>query len=150
MDRRKFMRFAFSGAAAGLAASTLAPTRVLASTSTSAETESKMAGGVYYTKESPGRWAKKIGGHLPNIEVVKGDSATVVKIVTAHEMDPYAHYIVKHMVLDSDFNFIAEHMFDPTTDKAPISEISVGTYRGVVNVLSVCNKHDTWLNTAEV
>ncbi len=150
MDRRKFMRFAFGGAAAGLAAGTLAPTLVLASTSTSAASESKMAGGVYYTREFPGRWAKKIDGHLPNIEVVKKDDGAVVKIVTAHGMDPYAHYIVKHMVLDSDFNFIAEHMFDPTTDKAPISEISVGTYRGVVNVLSVCNKHDTWLSTAEV
>jgi len=150
MDRRKFMRFAFGGAAAGVAAGTLAPTRVLANASNSASRTSKMAGGVYYTKESPGRWAKKVGGHLPNIEVVKSDSDAVVKIVTAHGMDPYAHYIVKHMVLDSDFNFIAEHMFDPTKDKAPISEISVGTYRGVVNVLSVCNKHDTWLNTAEV
>lgn len=150
MDRRKFIRFAFGGAAAGVVAGTLAPTRVLANTSGSVSTMSKMAGGLYYTKESPGRWAKKVGGHLPNIEVVKSDSDAVVKIVTAHGMDPYAHYIVKHMVLDSDFNFIAEHMFDPTKDKAPISEISVGTYRGVINVLSVCNKHDTWLNTADV
>ena len=62
----------------------------------------------------------------------------------------YEHCIVKHVVLDSDFNFIAEHMFDAKKDKAPISEISVGNYRGVVNVLSVCNKHDTWLNTAKV
>jgi len=150
MDRRKFMRFAFGSAAAGLTAGTLAPTLALASTSTSAATASKMAGGVYYTRESPGRWAKKIDGHLPHVEVVQKDNGAVVKIVTAHGMDPYAHYIVKHMVLDSDFNFIAEHMFDPTIDKAPISEISVGTYRGIVNVLSVCNKHDTWLSTAEV
>jgi len=150
MNRRKFMRFAFGGAAAGVVAGAIAPTRVLANTSSWASTTSNMAGGVYYTKESPGRWAKKVGGHLPNIEVVKSDGDAVVKIVTAHEMDPYAHYIVKHMVLDSDFNFIAEHMFDPTKDKAPISEISVGSYRGIVNVLSVCNKHDTWLNTAEV
>ncbi len=150
MDRRKFIRFVFGGAAAGVVAGAIAPTRVLANTSSSASMMSKMAGGVYYTKKSPGRWAKKVGGHLPNIEVVKSDNGAVVKIITAHGMDPYAHYIVKHMVLDSDFNFIAEHMFDPIKDKAPISEIPVGNYRGVVNVLSVCNKHDTWLNTAEV
>lgn len=65
-------------------------------------------------------------------------------------MNAHEHYIVKHIVFDHEFNFIAEQMFDPTKDKAPISEMSVGTYRGIVNVLSVCNKHDTWLNTAEV
>jgi len=146
MDRRKFIRFAFGGAAAAMAT----PGLVLAHSSSSPSIASNMAGGLYYTKEAPGRWAKKIGGHLPNIEVIKGDSGAVVKVVTAHGMDPYAHYIVKHIVLDSDFNFIAEHMFDPIKDKAPISEMSLGTYRGVINVLSVCNKHDTWLNSAEV
>jgi superoxide reductase len=142
MDRRKFIRFAFGGTAAAM----VAPKLVLAASSSAAN----MAGGLYYTREAPGRWAKKIDGHLPNIGVLKRDSGVVVKVLTAHEMDPYAHYIVKHIVLDSNFNFIAEHMFDPTKDKAPISEISVGNYRGVINVLSVCNKHDTWLNTAEV
>ena len=109
-----------------------------------------MAGGVYFTKAQPGRWNKKVGGHLPNIEVVRSDRGSVLKVVTAHEMNAYAHYIVKHIVLDKDFNFIAEQMFDPAKDKAAISEISVGAYRGVINVLSVCNKHDTWLNMAEV
>ena len=146
MDRRKFIRLAFGGAAAGI----VAPKLVLANSSDSLSAASNMAGGLYYTKEAPGRWAKKVGGHLPNIKVLKSDSGAVVKVVTAHGMDPYAHYIVKHIVLDSDFNFIAEHMFDPTKDKAPISEIPVGNYRGVINILSVCNKHDTWLNTAEV
>ena len=65
-------------------------------------------------------------------------------------MGPYAHYIVKHRVLAGDFDFIAEHMLDPTKDKVPILAISVGTYRGIINALNVCNKHDTWLNTAEV
>ena len=82
--------------------------------------------------------------------MLKNNNGAVVKIITAHGLAPYAHYIVKHIVLDSDFNFIAEHMFDPMKDKVSISEILIGNYRGVVNVLSVCNKHDTWLNTAEV
>jgi len=146
MDRRKFIRTTIGGAAAGL----IAPSFAKAGATNYAESTSSMAGGVYFTKANPGRWAKKVGGHLPNIDVVKNEGGAVVKIVTAHEMNPYAHYIVKHIVLDSGFNFIAEHMFDPTKDKAPISEISVGDYRGVISVLSVCNKHDTWLNTAEV
>ena len=146
MDRRKFIRTAFGGVAAGL----IAPSFAKAGAEKYTESASSMAGGVYFTKGNPGRWAKKVDGHLPNIEVLKSEGRAVVKIVTAHEMDFYGHYIVKHVVLDSDFNFIAENMFDPTKDKAPISEISVGDYRGVINVLSVCNKHDTWLNTAKV
>lgn len=146
MDRRKFIRIAFGGVAAGI----VAPGLAVAGSTSSISAASSMAGGVYYTKAAPGRWGKKADGHLPIIEIVKGDSGSMVKVITAHPMDAYAHYIVKHIVLDKDFNFIAEHMFDPTKDKAPISEMSVGTYRGVVNVLSVCNKHDTWLNTAEV
>ena len=143
MDRRKFIRTAFGGVAAGLIAPSIARASSVASTSS-------MAGGVYFTKAQPGRWGKKVSGHLPIIDVLKNGNDAVVKVVTAHEMNAYAHYIVKHIVLDKDFNFIAEYMFDPTKDKAPISEISVGNYRGVINVLSVCNKHDTWLNTAEV
>ncbi|MBQ0721514.1 MAG: hypothetical protein KBT88_01205 [Gammaproteobacteria bacterium] len=143
MDRRNFIRLAFGGAVAGI----VAPQLALASAPVKAP---GMAGGLYFTKDAPGRWSKKVGGHLPNIEVATAESGAVLKIVTAHSMDSYVHYIVKHIVLDKDFNFIAEHMFDPSKDNAAISEIAVGGYRGVVNVLSVCNKHDTWLNTAEV
>ena len=146
MDRRKFISMGFSGAAAGL----VAPGLTMAGSAKSATSTSAMAGGVYFTKAHPGRWSKKIGGHFPAIDVLKNGNDAVVRVVTAHEMNAHAHYIIKHVILDSDFNFIAEHMFDPTKDKAPISEISVGNYRGVINVLSVCNKHDTWLNTAEV
>jgi len=146
MDRRKFIRTAFGGAAAGF----ITPGLAMAESADSVVSISNMAGGVYFTKAHPGRWSNKVDGHLPVIEVVKNGNDTVVKVVTAHEMNAYGHYIVKHIVLDKDFNFIAENMFDPTKDKAPISEISVAQYRGVINVLSVCNKHDTWLNTAEV
>jgi|AZIJ01.1.fsa_nt_gi superoxide reductase len=146
MERRQFIRRVFGGAAAGL----VAPGLVMASSRTSSVNTSSMAGGVYFTEAQPGRWSKKITGHLPNIQVIRNETGTVLKVVTPHEMKAHEHYIVKHIVLDHEFNFIAEQMFDPTKDKAPISEMSVGTYRGVVNVLSVCNKHDTWLNTAEV
>ena len=108
---------------------------------------SPMAGGLYYTKENPGRWAKKVGGHLPAVEVMGGGK---VKVVTGHAMKAHAHYIVKHMVLDKDFNFITENMFDLTKDKAAVSSFDLGGYKGKIHVLSVCNKHDTWMNTATV
>ena len=65
-------------------------------------------------------------------------------------MKGYEHYIVKHIVLDKDYNFITEKVFDPAKDKAPISEHDLGAYKGEVNVLSVCNLHDTWLSVATV
>ncbi len=139
MNRRNFIRLGFAGAAAGI----IVPKLVLANLS-------GMAGGLYYTKDAPGRWSKKVGGHLPNIEVSKGNDGVFLHIVTSHEMKAHEHYIVKHVVLDKNFNFIAEKMFDPIKDKAPISDIAIGKYQGLVNVLSVCNKHDTWLNIAEV
>jgi superoxide reductase len=54
------------------------------------------------------------------------------------------------MVLNDQFEFITENMFDPMKDKTPVSQFSLGNYSGRIHVLSVCNKHDTWLNVADV
>ena len=105
-----------------------------------------MAGGVYYTKDAPGRWNKKVGGHLPTIEV----SGKNIQVTTSHPFDGYNHYIIKHMILNDKFEFIVENMFDPMKDKAPISQFSLDDYSGRIHVLSACNIHDTWLNIAEV
>ncbi len=138
MHRRDFIRLSVAGSAVGIIAPKLALAR-----------SSSMAGGVYYTKEAPGRWSKKAAGHLPTIEVLK-ESGINIKIVTPHEMKGYEHYITKHIVLDKDYGFIAEKIFNPSTDKAPISDFSLGNYSGRIHVLSVCNLHDTWLNFADV
>jgi superoxide reductase len=135
MDRRNFIRLATAGAATGI----IAPKMVLASSSS-------MAGGLYYTKDAPGRWSKKVGGHLPTIEVA-GKS---IKVTTPHSMNDYEHYIIKHVVLDKDFQFVAENMFKPGKDVVAISDFDLGKYSGPVHILSVCNKHDTWMNIAEV
>jgi superoxide reductase len=135
MDRRRFIRLTAVGAASGI----IAPTSVLAASSS-------MAGGVYYTKEAPGRWNKKIDGHLPIIEV----SGTNIQVTTPHAMNSYEHYIVKHMILNDKFEFIDEKMFDPMKDKSPISQFDLAGYSGRIHVLSACNKHDTWLNIADV
>ena len=140
MDRRGFIRIASIGAAAG----------VVTPVAAFAECNDKMAGGVFYTKDAPGRWSNKVGGHLPSIESSKNGADTIVKVITAHEMNGFKHYIVKHVILDQDYKFVAETLFDPLKDKAPISEFNLGSYSGTVYALSVCNKHDTWLNSAEV
>jgi superoxide reductase len=141
MDRRNFIQLGF----AGIGSTLVAPRIVLASAS-----EQSMAGGVYYTADAPGRWNKKVASHFPNVEVQKGPDGAIVRVETRHTFDGYDHYIIKHIALDKDFNFITEHMFDPLKDKAAISELSLEKYSGPVHVLSVCNKHDTWMNIAEI
>ncbi len=106
------------------------PGLAIASSAKSSAKTSSMAGGVYFTEYQPGRWGKKNAGHLPNIKVIKNCTGSVLKVVTPHEMNAHEHYIIKHVVLDHEFNFIADQMFDPTKNKAAISEMSVGTYRG--------------------
>jgi superoxide reductase len=139
MNRRGFIRLSALGAATGI----IAPISVLASTD-------NMAGGVYYTKDAPGRWSKKVDEHLPNISIAKGKSGNTIEVVTSHGMTGYEHYIVKHTILNARFEFITENMFDPMKDKAPISQFDLGSYSGRIHVLSVCNKHDTWLNVADI
>lgn len=135
MNRRSFVQLSLLGSAVGI----ITPKMAIASTSS-------MAGGVYYTKDAPGRWSEKVGGHLPLIEV----SGKNIQVTTPHGMNGYEHYIVKHIVLNDQYKFIDEKMFNPMVDKAPISQFSLGDYSGRIHVLSVCNKHDTWLNMAEV
>ena len=141
MDRRLFIRLGMAGAATGI----IAPKIVLAGPLGEQISKNKMAGGLFYTMESPGRWAKKAGSHSPLIE----KTADGVQVVTSHPMDPGKHWIIKHVILDNDFKFIAENIFDPTTQKAPISEFKLSGQSGAIYALSVCNLHDTWLTVLE-
>jgi len=108
------------------------------------------AGGIFYTKGSPGRWSSKTASHLPQLSVITDNSGNkILNVVTPHTMNGYQHYIVKHVVLDADFKFAGENIFDPMTQKAE-SQFNINQYKGVVYVLSVCNLHDTWLNAMRV
>ena len=42
-------------------------------------------------------------------------------------------------------NEISEKIFDPSKD-TPVSKHNIAGYHDKIFVLSVCNKHDTWLN----
>ena len=142
MERRDFIRLSAAGVVAGLSA----PTMVLA------ESSKPLPGGsdIYYTKNDTGRWSGKVATHLPTIEIEKAGATVTVKVVTPHEMKAYEHYIVKHVLLDSNHKFLDEHMFDPSKDTAAISTFTLQGYSGTLYLLSLCNKHDLWLNAAEV
>ncbi len=108
------------------------------------------AGGLFYTKDNPGRWAKKVSGHLPNLTVEsKSDTNVILKAETDHVMSGYKHYIVKHTLLDDKFQFLDDHLFDPETEEEPVS-IHTIEYSGIIYVVSHCNKHDAWLNVFEI
>ncbi|MEE2733544.1 MAG: hypothetical protein VYA55_22170 [Pseudomonadota bacterium] len=139
MERRKF----FALGLAGMVGSSLVA-RVASAAQSALST--KLAGSVYYTKESPGRWSAKVAGHAPVVDV-KGGQVTVT---TPHEMNGYEHYIVKHTVFDKDMNILGETMFDPTQAKGPISSHDLKGYKGTAYALSMCNKHDCWLTEFSV
>ena len=142
MKRRDFV----SLNAVAVGASFIAP-KVLAENAQSASPVSDL----YYTKASPGRWAQKVATHLPTAEVTKELSGKIqVKVVTPHEMKGYEHYIVKHVLLDKNYQFIAEHLFNPMTEKVALSTHNLDSYTGTLYVLSYCNKHDLWLSAIEI
>ncbi len=141
MDRRDFMRL---GAVSAVGS-------VLLSKQVLAETEApEGAGGLYFTKEAPGRWKGKEATHAPNVDVSKTETGVTVKVTTPHEMKGYEHYIIKHVLLDKNYQFIEEKMFDPNKDKVPMSSFTLKDYSGTVHVISMCNKHDVWVSSAEV
>lgn len=146
MNRRSFIRLSLAGTAAGL----VVPSFVRAEGMESV-LAGPLAGKVYFTTEAPGRWAKKAAGHAPVLEAQSGGEEVSIQVVTNHGMHGYEHYIVKHILLDGDLKFVAEHVFDPEKDEAPISKFSLpADYKGPVYALSACNLHDTWLNGIEV
>ncbi|MDP2904277.1 MAG: desulfoferrodoxin family protein [Methylovulum sp.] len=141
MERRDFIRLSVTGVGAGI----IAP-QALAET----EKQTIITSDIYYTKQSPGRWSGKVATHLPAIEATKEGEKTIIKVVTAHEMKGYEHYIVKHVLLDKDYKYLDEHLFNPLEDKAPLSTFTLKNYSGTLYALSMCNKHDLWLNTVDV
>jgi superoxide reductase len=141
MERRNFIKFA----GLGLGTTIIAPTLVLAKNVTPAPISD-----IYFTKDSPGRWKDKVAGHLPSIGIEKSGGKVTVKVVTSHEMKGYEHYIIKHVLLDQNYKFIDEHFFNPEKDKVAISTFTLDGYSGSIYALSMCNKHDLWLNSTNV
>jgi len=110
------------------------------------------AGGLFYTKEAPGRWKGKEGGHLPQMAIEKIDNKLKVTVTTEHVMKFHEHHIVKHQLLSQNFEYLDEKMFtDPEKDQDPTSTHELVDYKGeVIYALSFCNKHDTWLSMMKI
>lgn len=142
MERRNFIKLGVASVGAGI----VVPASVLAEK----PKQQAVISDIYYTQESPGRWSEKVAGHLPSIGIEKKEGKVIVKVVTAHEMKDYDHYIVKHVLLDKNYKFLDEYLFNPTKDKVAISTFTLDNYSGDLHVLSMCNKHDLWLNSAKV
>ena len=141
MDRRSFINFTVASAATGI----IAPNTVLAGTLKHEISNNELAGSVFYTKDSRGRWKKKAGPHSPILK----RTGSGIQVVTGHPMITNKHWIVKHVLLDNQYKFIAEHIFNPETDKIAISNFELNNQKGAVYALSVCNLHDTWLSVLE-
>lgn len=141
MQRRNFL----------LGSAAVATTSLLLPLGQQAVAAPSPAGGLYYTADQPGRWAAKVESHLPQITAESTASGErKISVVTDHGQHGYKHYIVKHQLLDSDYRFIAETLFDPTQDEAMSHYLLPANYRGRLYALSLCNKHDLWLNMIEI
>lgn len=147
MDRRNLLTLLGSGLAlAGLSHRAQAM-------ESSGSCQDPLAGGLYYTAEKPGRWKAKVASHSPKVSVegVQGDKR-MVHMTTEHPFQDYAHYIVKHLLLDSSMNVLGENFFNPMekSDKA-LSDFTIpGSYQGKLYAISVCNLHDAWLTVLDI
>ncbi|HHH40093.1 MAG TPA: desulfoferrodoxin [Sedimenticola sp.] len=104
-----------------------------------------LPGGLIYTVENPGMWAKKVGGHAPKVSR-DGDRVT---ITTRHSMSG-KHYIVRHTLVAADGTVVGAKTFYPS-DEEPVSshQLPAGA-RGRFYATSFCNKHDFWVTEFEV
>lgn len=142
MNKREFIRIGVAGVAGAL----FVPKDLMAGM-VEPVLETRLAGGVYHTADAVGRWNQTLADHhLPDFDKSDGK----LHVATHHPMPGYEHYIVKHQLLDADFKFITEHLYDPTRDKSPETSFDVSGHSGLVYAVTMCNVHDVWVNATEV
>ena len=95
--------------------------------------------GIVYTKDNPGKWAKKVSGHLP-VVTVDGEKVT---IETEHDMAEY-HFIVRHTLVSGNGEVLGEKTFHHSDEKA-LSVFEIAGKHSVLYATSFCNKHDLWV-----
>lgn len=131
-SRRNFLKAAAGGAA--LAATAMAGTA-------NAGTEPL----VYSSKEAGG-YGAKTGSHAPVISV-KGN---IVTITTNHAMTK-EHYIALHS-LQGAAQYFGAYEFgikDLGEGKVAVSTYDIGSYKGPLKAISVCNLHDIWVSEGQ-
>lgn len=107
-----------------------------------------LAGKFFFSSENPGRWKGKEKGHSPLIKVDKDGNNVLIRAAVQHPMKT-DHFIIKHILMDQNFDFMAEQVFDPIFDM-PRSRFEVSGYSGQFYIVSLCNLHDNWINVATI
>ncbi len=130
-NRREFLK-------ASIVAAAGASSIVLSSNTLANNPAFNMPAGIVYTKENPGKWAKKVGGHAPKVTV----NGNKIKVETNHGMSS-KHYIVRHTIVTPTGEVLAEKTFSPDDENA-ISEFEIKTAQKQLIATSFCNKHDMW------
>ena len=130
MERRDFLRVSLLAAGASVA---LGGKRSFAA-------QSAFPAGVIYTKDNPGKWSEKAGGHLPKV-TAEGRRVT---ILTPHPMTE-KHFIVRHTLVAPDGTVLGERTFTPADSKAESSFEVPAAQTGILYATSFCNLHDFWL-----
>jgi superoxide reductase len=129
-DRRDFLKKSIFLAAGLVAANS---TTVFASSG-------GLPSGIVYTKENPGKWAKKVGSHAPEVKV-EGKKVT---LTTKHPMSE-KHYIVRHTLVSADGTVLGSKTFYPS-DKEAVSTYELPPDHGSkLYATSFCNLHDFWV-----
>ncbi len=130
-NRRDFLKASLA-VAAGVSAGNI----TIASAASGA-----LPAGVIYTKENPGKWAKKVKSHLPVVTVDGGR----VTVETKHGMSE-KHFIVRHTIVAADGEVLGEKTFYPSDEEAKsVFELPAG--KKALYATSFCNKHDMWVAT---
>ncbi|MBC8554837.1 MAG: twin-arginine translocation signal domain-containing protein [Candidatus Brocadiales bacterium] len=107
--------------------------------------------GIVYTKQNPGKWSGKTGGHVPNVKA-EGNKVTVT---TTHGMSE-AHYIVRHTLVSKCGKVLGEKTFSPSDTEAksvfdlPETNSKFAWDTTKLYATSFCNKHDLWVAEFEV
>ena len=101
--------------------------------------KASFAKGVVYTKDSPGKWVKKVNSHLPIVTV----DDNKITIETKHGMSE-KHYIVRHTLVSGNGEVLGEKTFYPSDEKA-LSVFNITGDHSSLYATSFCNKHDFWV-----
>ena len=129
-NRRNFLKISMVAAAA------MAGNRVFASPGKG----DKLPDNIIYTEDNLGRFAKKVGSHLP-VVTVDGNKITMK---TEHGMSE-AHYIVRHTLVAENGEVLGEKTFH-FSDPEAVSVFEITGDHSKLYATSFCNKHDLWIN----
>ncbi|MFC2158312.1 desulfoferrodoxin family protein [Acidobacteriota bacterium] len=104
----------------------------------------------FFTKENPGPWAGKEGGHIPVVMYEKIETGMKVTVTVKHEMNAEKNHFIEWIRLrGGEGQLLGEQAFQVDSEKAEavfeLADIPV-----LIKVFAKCNLHGLWLNEVEV